>query len=252
MKNKNGFTLTEILLAVMIVGIIGVALASLTTAASRESGVGRSRLVMRDNLSLAMRQLRQDMHKANQVLYVHGKVTTTEASTATPVPLLLLSWGTMSDGTTQLGTDARYYVTYCFVPGAVTKLADGSTNVLPSGAKDGGTIYRRGSTSYPFMGGNSPIPNCSGAGTSNDFKVFLQNVKFIPPSTNYKYPVPLFSVTSDDSEIHQASAQYNKQNLGSWLQVNLIVEAPTLPVVNDVTEEIFVSPNGFYDIQPQP
>ena len=34
MKNRKGFTLTEVLLAVMVVGLIGVALASLTTAAS--------------------------------------------------------------------------------------------------------------------------------------------------------------------------------------------------------------------------
>lgn len=60
MTNKKGFTLTEILLAVMIVGIIGVALASLTTAASRESGVGRSKVMLRNNLSIALRQLRQE------------------------------------------------------------------------------------------------------------------------------------------------------------------------------------------------
>ena len=63
MKNNKGFTLTEILLAVMIVGIIGVALAALTTASSREAGVGRSRVLLRNNLSLAMRQLRQDVSR---------------------------------------------------------------------------------------------------------------------------------------------------------------------------------------------
>ena len=50
MKNNKGFTLTEILLAVMIVGIIGVALAALTTAASREGGVGRSKILLRNIL----------------------------------------------------------------------------------------------------------------------------------------------------------------------------------------------------------
>ncbi len=64
MNNKNGFTLTEILLAVMIVGVIGIALAALTTAAVRESGAGRTRLMLRNQISLAMRQLRQDIHES--------------------------------------------------------------------------------------------------------------------------------------------------------------------------------------------
>ncbi|MBP5404046.1 MAG: type II secretion system protein [Elusimicrobiaceae bacterium] len=68
MNNKNGFTLTEILLAVMIVGVIGIALAALTTAAVRESGTGRTRLMLRNQISLAMRQLRQDIHESTEVL----------------------------------------------------------------------------------------------------------------------------------------------------------------------------------------
>lgn len=64
MKNKKGFTLTEVLLAAMIVGVIGVALAALTTAALRESGAGRVRLMLRNQLSLFMRQLRQDVRES--------------------------------------------------------------------------------------------------------------------------------------------------------------------------------------------
>ena len=39
MKNNKGFTLTEILLAVMIVGLIAISLAALTRAAAREYAI---------------------------------------------------------------------------------------------------------------------------------------------------------------------------------------------------------------------
>ena len=67
MKNNKGFTLTEVLLAAMIVGIIGIALAALTTAALRESGTGRVRLMLRNQISLFVRQLRQDVRGATSV-----------------------------------------------------------------------------------------------------------------------------------------------------------------------------------------
>ena len=67
MKNNKGFTLTEVLLAAMIVGIIGIALAALTTAALREGGVGRSRLMLRNQLSLFLRQLRQDVRESDSL-----------------------------------------------------------------------------------------------------------------------------------------------------------------------------------------
>ncbi len=72
MINKKGFTLTEILLAVMIVGVIGIALAALTTAALRESGVGRSRLMLRNQISLFLRQLRQDVRESTQITTASG------------------------------------------------------------------------------------------------------------------------------------------------------------------------------------
>ncbi len=67
MMNKKGFTLTEVLLAAMIVGIIGIALAALTTAALRESGVGRARLMLRNQASLFLRQLRQDVRESTSL-----------------------------------------------------------------------------------------------------------------------------------------------------------------------------------------
>lgn len=75
MNNNKGFTLTEVLLAAMIVGIIGIALAALTTAALRESGVGRSRLMLRNQLSLFLRQLRQDVREASSVSVSSDSIT---------------------------------------------------------------------------------------------------------------------------------------------------------------------------------
>lgn len=68
MKNKKGFTLMEILLAALIVGVIGIALAALTTAAVREGGVGRTKVMLRQQLSLALRQLRQDIEQSSSVI----------------------------------------------------------------------------------------------------------------------------------------------------------------------------------------
>ncbi len=72
MNDNKGFTLTEVLLAAMIVGIIGVALAALTTAALRESGVARVRLMLRNQASLFLRQLRQDIRESSQAEILEG------------------------------------------------------------------------------------------------------------------------------------------------------------------------------------
>ena len=66
MKSNKGFTLTEVLLAVMIVGLVGVALAALTGTAVRESNVGRTRMMIRNQASIALRQLRQDVYQASK------------------------------------------------------------------------------------------------------------------------------------------------------------------------------------------
>ena len=84
MSNKKGFTLTEILLAVMIVGIIGVALAALTTAALRESGVGRVRIMLRNQISLFLRQLRQDVRSAKSVSLLGSSIMTLEKMALEP------------------------------------------------------------------------------------------------------------------------------------------------------------------------
>lgn len=74
----------EILLAAMIVGVIGVALAALTTAGARESGVGRTKTMLRNQLSLAMRQLRQDVRGASAVVVNGSTLTLTQAHPAGP------------------------------------------------------------------------------------------------------------------------------------------------------------------------
>ncbi len=137
--NKKGFTLTEVLLAVMVVGLIGVALASLTTAATRESGVGRSKVMLRNNLSLFLRTLRDDINAATFI---------DMAATAGPGggPLLQLC-----DNKTMLGeaipsVSGMGCVTYSFSKGSLTGSEGRSNKVVPSGATRGGTITRNGST----------------------------------------------------------------------------------------------------------
>ena len=246
MNNKKGFTLTEILLAVMIVGVIGVALASLTTAASRESGVGRSKMVLRDNLSLAMRQLHLDVQQSNQVLYARGEID----SISSTVPLLVLSSGKMYDDAEDIpGVNTRY-ITYCFVPGTEEgPLGDGRT-LKPTQTgnrktRDGGVIYRREKSSAPGWSGTTPT--CGNPATDSDFKVFLDNVKFITSNYSPKYPSPAFWIPGYRSTPYSRKSTDVEisSHLGSQLHVQVIVELPTSPVINDVIEEIFTLPNGY-------
>lgn len=236
MNNKKGFTLTEILLAVMIVGIIGVALAALTTAASRESGVGRSKVLLRNNLSIALRELRRDVQQSTRVLYVRGDLGSSQGTTT--VPLLMLGKNVDQDGNTIDGLSASY-VTYCFVRGTINRTSSNAW-VLPRGAYDGGVIYRNESTSANWT---DNVPTCSTANT------WLNNVKYIPSSAGY--PVPYFHVNgfSGTYNVKSATSDEDKEklrlNLGSVLEVNLVTELHSNPVVNDVTEEIFLLPNGF-------
>lgn len=233
MKNKKGFTLTEILLAVMIVGIIGVALASLTTAASRESGVGRSKILLRNNLSLAMRQLREDIHNSSRVLYVRGRISSVSSGQATP--LLVLAKNLTLDDKAVFSNVIPTYITYCFVPG--------STSAKPEGSLSEGYIYRQETTTKPSW--NSITPSCSGG------EDFLYNVKYIPPigmsGDSKYYPVPLFRLSGTDSvySVKDTASDLRRKDLGSVLMIKLITELPSTPVVNDVVEETFVIPNGF-------
>lgn len=245
MKNNKGFTLTEILLAVMIVGIIGVALAALTTASSREAGVGRSRVLLRNNLSLAMRQLRQDVHSSTQLQYARGQISA--ASAGNVIPLLVLARNVDLKDTPLPGRTPSY-ITYCFVVG--------SHAAQPSGALAGGTIYRRESEQITW---SSATPSCgSNPATDTNFQVFLHNVKFIPSGITVEdrtYPVPLFRVDSGDGatySLHEENhniLRWYYGELGALLRVNLITELPSKPVVNDVVEQKFMMQNGFFNIR---
>lgn len=233
MNNKKGFTLTEILLAVMIVGLVGVALAALTTAASRESGVGRSKVLMRNNLSLALRTLRNDINNATFIDEAKGPISGSYSGLGT-VTLLKLRKNATTDGETvqpskfKSQTDKttqtmnQEYVTYCFIAGTTTSNVDGAA-VLPTGSSIGGRIYRASSS--------SPNPSC---GSSS--RLLLDNVKYIPGGN--AYPVPLFCAGL-------ACAFNSGSESASLLSVRIITELNSSPVTNDVIEEIFAVPNGF-------
>lgn len=208
MMNKKGFTLTEVLLGIMIVGIIGIALAALTTSATRDSGISSSRIMLRNNLSIVLRQLRADIHESSNATNVAGVLNSnTNTNLITLVKNKSVSGNIIRNVSDKTEGFSVYYVTYCYVAGT-----DGN-GVLPSGAYRGGQIKR--------LENLETEGNCQANG-----KVILNNVKYIPGS----YPTPLFQT---------------KGTMGSILEVKLVVELPSKPVVNDVVEEIFILPNGF-------
>lgn len=220
MNNKQGFSLTEVLLAVMIVAIIGVALASLTTAASRESAIGSSRTVLRNKVSLAMRQIRQDIHNATAVLKIGGTLT---LSDTTAVPVLVLVKNADLSGSQILSNRSVEYVTYCF--------ARGSTAAVPSGgAYSGGILYRNVTNSAPTSGSE-----CSSLGNT-----FLPYVKYLPSSSGYSSP--LFYALD-----HSGGSYTQSNNLSGVLKINMVLEIPdSKPLVNDAVEELFLLPSGGY------
>lgn len=146
MTNNKGFTLMEILLAAFIVGIIGVALAALTTAAVRETGVARTRTMLRHQLSVALRQLRQDIEQADgvQIRFNMG----TGSAPLTTRRMVLTS-------NVQLGPGQResWTITYTFTAGSAPGAGGGTT---------GGTITRSVEV-----------------GGSERTSTWLENVKFI-------------------------------------------------------------------------
>lgn len=271
MKHKQGFTLTEILLAVMIVGVIGVALASLTTAASRESEVGRSRALLRNDLTIALQQIKEDINNYNTVLYAAGGGHSFCEQGSAPnascrnyyEPLLLLAKNTDLNGNAFTTPDATAYpvptpeyVVYCFKGGGTKKLSDGSTPVQPQyRAFDGGTIVRRVFTGGIPWAATSPYgPDKSIC--SNADEVLLDNVKFIHwAHNNPRYPVPLFAVEGwgDSSNAtpysvkNPATATARAANVGGQLKINLILELPSFPVVNQAVEVVFSPGNGYAD-----
>lgn len=216
MRNKKGFTLTEILLAVMIVGLISVALASLTRAAARESGVGRSKIMLRNNLSMFMRTLRNDLASATRVSRVHGW---TAVSNTTPVMLLQIAKNVDRNGN-QINThENKEWITYCF------KRGTDNTNIHPSSAFRDGIIYR-----------NVQSTQLSSCPTSYSQKeIVLRNVKYlVQESGDTSYFSPLFTRNS-----------FSRSATNSLLNVRIITELNSKPLVNDVVEEIFTVPNGF-------
>lgn len=212
MRTNKGFTLTEVLLGVMIVGIIGISLAALTTSASRDSGKSSSKIMLRNNLSIFLRQLRQDVHDSNRVISVNGALS----SNADTLLLRLAKNQTIS-GTNIRSGDSVYYITYCYIACNTDACHEG---VSPSDSYIGGQIKRLQSTSA------SDLSTCKNNSAS---KVMLNNVKFVKTGGHY----PLFDKMSGSGD------------LGSLLRVELLVEIPSTPIINDVVEDIMVLPNGF-------
>ena len=191
MKNNKGFTLTEVLLAALIVGVMGMALAALTTSATREGGTGRTKMVLRNQLSGALRQLRQDIHGATSISFPSGKLIQIE-----------------QDSAYRAGPDSD---TNTIVYQLVTTGAS-STGVVPAGSTIGNKITRTvGSTT----------------------KTWLSNVKVIS-SPQY----PKFALT-DTAEAVNAI-----KGINSVLEVDIIVEVPGKPAVNEVVHETFLLPHG--------
>lgn len=151
MKNRKGFTLTEVLLAVMVVGLIGVALASLTTAASREAGVGRSKVMLRNNLSLFLRTLRNDINAATYIKMGRS----TNPSTGGLLFELCDNKSVSGETITKPG-GGNGCVEYTFEKGS-------KSGVKPTGATRRGRILRNGST-------------------------VLNNVKYMPRYEGYSSP----------------------------------------------------------------
>ena len=222
MKKRKGFTLTEVLLAVMILGLIGISLASLTRAASRESAAGRSRVLLRNNLSSFMRVLRADLAEASIVnSCALCKKEGDKGSFSVPAGgnallLHLTKNQTLSGDSISTGALAES-VWYCFQNGTDAE------NIQPSGATRGGLIYRYADDPDPSMTCDTVIKNG---------KIVLNNVKYIPSSAGY--PVPLIGRSS-----------LSREDRNSLLTVNIITELNSTPVVNETVEETFATPIGY-------
>ena len=253
-------------MAVIIVAALGVALAALTTAASRESSVGNSRIVLRNNFSVALRQIKNDLTNYNTILYARGKQEIMGAMqlmcpiynpSCTPGyipavqhPVLLLAKNTRFDGTA-LSASTPEYVAYCFIRGGITKLSNGQTNVQPTDADDGGKLYRRVLTSSELTW-NGATPKVCEAGTE---EVLLDNLKYIPSTSGVNYPVPLFRANgwNDDDGVYSvkntatAATAARNGNVAGQLEIKLILELPTFPVVNEAVELLLGPGNGFSD-----
>ena len=217
LTGRRGFTLTEVLLAVMIVGLIGVALAALTRSASREAGVGRSRIMLRNNLATFMRTLRADLAQASSVKHAEGPLDSIDSSDV--IAILQIVKNADNDGEAILSDEPVSKITYCFQRGT------NSTAIQPSGAYRGGKIYRTVKTDGTQV-------NCAtDKSTSN---LLLSNVKYIPTSSDANYPVPLIGWNRNSTN----------NALPGLLKVHIITELDSTPVVNETIEETFSMPVG--------
>lgn len=222
MKNKKGFTLTEVLLAVMIVGLISISLAALTRSAARESGVGRSRIMLRNNLSTFMRTLRSDLMTASIVhecalCDTAGDQAEFSVENGATVPLLRLTKNQTHKGAS-INSQTPVSVMYCFEKGSDT------TNIVPTTATRGGKIYR-----YEYED-TSLVPLCSEVIASG--KMVLNSVKYIPSTEGYAVPMI-------------GRRHFSRSGLNSMLRVNIITELNSTPVVNETVEETFAVPIGY-------
>ena len=214
-STAKGFTLTEVLLAVMIVGLIGVALASLSRGAARESSVGRSRITLRNDLSLFIRQLRSDLETASAIApsgtpdAAGGKLLTIkQGNTRGESAIWTYAKAGLIPNQVRKDIEPKKWITYCFKKGTVAAKA-------PTGSTVQGEICRIASTESE--------PAC----TNSACATVLTNVKYIPDT----YPVPLF----------RANPRFGS----NVLDVHIITELNSNPVANETIEEIFPIPGGY-------
>ena len=69
MKDKRGFTLMELLVAVFIGSMVTIALVSIWKAASLQTSSGQRQSIIRNNLSIFLRSLHKDITEADVIVY---------------------------------------------------------------------------------------------------------------------------------------------------------------------------------------
>ncbi|MDR0646000.1 MAG: prepilin-type N-terminal cleavage/methylation domain-containing protein [Elusimicrobiota bacterium] len=69
MKNKNGFTLMELLVALFLSSMVTVALISIWRGASIQTSQGQRQAIIRNNMSIFLRSLYKDLTEADVILY---------------------------------------------------------------------------------------------------------------------------------------------------------------------------------------
>ena len=252
---RNGFTLTEVVLAVIIVGLVGIAVASLSVVVSRESAATNSHILLRNTLSAALRQMRQDIQTSTVLsdtpVWITKNVVNEDCRTFPYVQLLRLR---------PMGEDK--YIVYFLQAGRV-KAYPGSfrEDVVSIGYEIGTEPYLK-TVCYllnPSLGGGRIVrrvftkasaytsacdtdcdlgtqecayernfSDCFTEDTKEHSAVLLENVKFIPNN-----------VKIDDTRIQYQVPLFRKMG-GNAVKVNLIVEIPdSTPIVNEAVEEVF-------------